>query len=132
MKLLEMNHIKKSFNGVQVIQDISLSVETGEILAIIGPSGSGKSTLLRCATMLETIDGGEIYYLGKTRLPGWKTESLYFQGKKNKRRSKSILGWYFRILIYFRIFLYSKILPMRRSKCRSAAKKMYMKKQGNY
>ena len=47
MKLLEMNHIKKNFDGVQVIKDISLSVEQGEILAIIGPSGSGKSTLLR-------------------------------------------------------------------------------------
>ena len=46
MKLLEMNHIKKNFDGVQVIKDISLSVEQGEILAIIGPSGSGKSTLL--------------------------------------------------------------------------------------
>ena len=46
MKLLEMNHIKKNFDGVQVIKDISLSVEQGEILAIIGPSGSGKSTLV--------------------------------------------------------------------------------------
>lgn len=65
MSLLEMKHIKKEFGGVPVIKDISLSVERGEILAIIGPSGSGKSTLLRCATMLETIDGGEILYLGK-------------------------------------------------------------------
>lgn len=69
MKLLEMNHIKKDFDGVQVIKDISLSVEQGEILAIIGPSGSGKSTLLRCATMLETISDGEILYLGKKQ-PG--------------------------------------------------------------
>ena len=65
MHLLEMKHIKKEFGGVPVIKDISLSVEQGEILAIIGPSGSGKSTLLRCATMLETIDGGEILYQGQ-------------------------------------------------------------------
>ena len=65
MHLLEMKHIKKEFGGGPVIKDISLSVEQGEILAIIGPSGSGKSTLLRCATMLETIDGGEILYQGQ-------------------------------------------------------------------
>ena len=65
MKLLEMNHIRKNFDGLEVIRDISLSVEEGEILSIIGPSGSGKSTLLRCATMLEQIDGGEILYMGE-------------------------------------------------------------------
>lgn len=65
MKLLEMKHVRKEFDGVQVIKDISLTVDQGEILAIIGPSGSGKSTLLRCATMLETVDDGEILYLGK-------------------------------------------------------------------
>lgn len=64
MKLLEMKHIKKKFDGLGVLKDISLSVEEGEILSVIGPSGSGKSTLLRCATMLEQIDGGEICYMG--------------------------------------------------------------------
>ena len=65
MYLLEMNHIRKSFDKLDVIKDISLRVEEGEIVSIIGPSGSGKSTLLRCATMLETIDSGEIIYLGE-------------------------------------------------------------------
>ena len=60
-----MKQIKKEFEGTTVIKDLSLSVEEGEVLAIIGPSGSGKSTLLRCATMLETIDDGEILYQGK-------------------------------------------------------------------
>ena len=64
MSLLEMNHIKKSFNGQEVLRDISLTVEKGEVLSIIGPSGSGKSTLLRCATGLETPDSGEIRYTG--------------------------------------------------------------------
>lgn len=60
MKLLEMKHIKKSFGDKTVLQDIDLSVSTGEVVSILGPSGSGKSTLLRCAAFLETIDSGEI------------------------------------------------------------------------
>ena len=59
MKLFEMKHIKKSFGSLEVLKDISLSVEEGEVLSIIGPSGSGKSTLLRCATGLETPDNRE-------------------------------------------------------------------------
>ncbi|RGT73210.1 amino acid ABC transporter ATP-binding protein [Ruminococcus sp. AF18-22] len=94
MKLLEMNHIKKSFNGVQVIQDISLSVEKGEILAIIGPSGSGKSTLLRCATMLETIDGGEIYYLGNKA--AWvENGKPVFPRKEEQKKIQSYFGLVF-------------------------------------
>ena len=65
MNLLEMNHVKKSFGDLGVIQDISLHVGEGEIVSIIGPSGSGKSTLLRCATMLERMDSGELIYLGE-------------------------------------------------------------------
>ena len=64
MSLLEMKNIKKSFDGQVVLKDISLSVEKGEVLGIIGPSGSGKSTLLRCATGLEKKDFGEIKYEG--------------------------------------------------------------------
>ncbi len=64
MSLLEMRHIKKSFGGTEVLKDISLTVERGEVLGIIGPSGSGKSTLLRCATQLEKPDSGEIHYEG--------------------------------------------------------------------
>lgn len=64
MSMLEMKNIKKSFDGQVVLKDISLSVEKGEVLGIIGPSGSGKSTLLRCATGLEKQDFGEIKYEG--------------------------------------------------------------------
>ena len=62
---LEMNHVKKSFGDLEVLKDISLKVFEGEVLSIIGPSGSGKSTLLRCATLLEKMDYGDLYYLGK-------------------------------------------------------------------
>jgi len=65
MKLLSLQNIRKSFHDLQVIKDISLDVEEGKVVVIIGPSGSGKSTLLRCATMLETIDSGDISYLDR-------------------------------------------------------------------
>ena len=94
MKLLEMNHIKKDFDGVQVIKDISLSVEQGEILAIIGPSGSGKSTLLRCATMLETISDGEILYLGKKA--AWiENGKPVFPKKEERKEIQSCFGLVF-------------------------------------
>lgn len=64
MSLLTMKCVKKNFGELEVLKDISLKVEKGEVLGIIGPSGSGKSTLLRCATGLEKPDGGEIIYEG--------------------------------------------------------------------
>ena len=64
MSLLEIKNLKKSFDDNVVLKDISLKVERGEVLAIIGPSGSGKSTLLRCITGLEHEDGGEIDFDG--------------------------------------------------------------------
>jgi len=64
MSLLEIKNLKKSFNDNVVLKDISLSVEKGEVLAIIGPSGSGKSTLLRCITDLEHEDSGVIKFDG--------------------------------------------------------------------
>lgn len=60
--LVSLQHARKSFGDAEVLKDISLTVERGEVLAIIGPSGGGKSTLLRCCTLLETLDGGSLSF----------------------------------------------------------------------
>ena len=60
MSILSVSHLEKSFGKLHVLKDISLEVDNGEIISIIGSSGSGKSTLLRCLNQLETIDRGNV------------------------------------------------------------------------
>ena len=59
-EIIRVENIKKSFGLLEVLKDISFSVNQGEVLGIIGPSGSGKSTLLRCICQLETVSDGSI------------------------------------------------------------------------
>ena len=61
--IIEAGHVKKMFGDLEVLKDISFSVEEGEVVCLIGPSGSGKSTLLRCLNRLEKIQGGTIRVL---------------------------------------------------------------------
>ena len=95
MKLLELNHVEKSFDGLSVLKDISMSVGEGEIVSIIGPSGSGKSTLLRCATMLETMDSGEVIYLGKKAAWTGGDGKVVYAGKNELKEIKSQYGLVF-------------------------------------
>jgi putative lysine transport system ATP-binding protein len=64
-KVIELQHLQKQFGDHEVLRDINLSVEKGEILSIIGASGSGKSTMLRCINLLETPSSGKVLYHGK-------------------------------------------------------------------
>ena len=66
--VLSIRSLQKSFGSLHVLEDISLSVERGSVVSIIGPSGSGKSTLLRCASFLEHAEGGDILYDGQYAL----------------------------------------------------------------
>ena len=67
-KILQINHLSKSFGSNEVLRDIDFSVYQGDVISIIGASGSGKSTLLRCINLLETPSSGEILYHGRNVL----------------------------------------------------------------
>lgn len=70
MNMIKAIDIHKQFNDLEVLKGISLTVDKGEVIAIIGPSGSGKSTFLRCLNRLETIDRGTIEIEGETLVTG--------------------------------------------------------------
>ena len=109
MKLLEINHAQKSFNdaSLHVLKDISLSVEEGEVVAIIGPSGSGKSTLLRCATLLETMDGGDLIYLSHYAARNNEAgQSVY----ADKAQLKNIRGYFGLVFQNFNLFPHYSVL----------------------
>jgi polar amino acid transport system ATP-binding protein len=63
--ILQVDDISKSFDGIEVVRNVSLQIHSGETVSILGPSGSGKSTLLRCINWLEKPDRGEVYLAGK-------------------------------------------------------------------
>lgn len=101
-KVLQINNIQKSFGENNVLKDISLSVDRGEVISIIGPSGSGKSTLLRCATFLETADGGDILYDGR-----YAMKNGVYADKNTMRNMRTCFGLVFQ---NFNLFPHYSIL----------------------
>ena len=93
MNILSMKNIKKSFGKNEVLKDISLEVNRGEVVSVIGPSGGGKSTLLRCATLLETIDSGTISYNGMPVTYINESGKLVYQ--KDLNQFKKVFGLVF-------------------------------------
>lgn len=106
MKILEVKNLKKDFESLEVIKDISFDVKEGSVVAIIGPSGSGKSTLLRCATMLETIDSGELKYLGEHAVQTIDGKAVYASPKDLKR----IQSYYGLVFQNFNLFPHFSVI----------------------
>ena len=86
--MLEVRNISKAFDGTPVLRDVSLSVEKGDVIAILGPSGSGKTTLLRCLNFLERADGGKLLFDGETF-------DLHATSKKDIARIRRKTGFVF-------------------------------------
>ena len=92
MALLEVSCIGKRFGSTHVLEDISLSLEQGEALAIIGSSGSGKTTLLRCLNFLETPDTGRIVVDGENL---WDAADPATHKESEKRKKRLHFGLVF-------------------------------------
>ena len=86
--MLHVEHVKKAFGETDVLRDVSLSVNRGDVVAILGPSGSGKTTLLRCLNFLETADGGAMIVRGD------REDIASFEDLAGKRTANSISSTY--------------------------------------
>lgn len=86
--MLEVKNLEKTFGNTKILDGINLSVNKGEVIAIIGPSGSGKTTLLRCISFLEHAEKGELQIDGET---------IFFDSAKNKdiRQARLKMGYVF-------------------------------------
>ncbi len=76
-ELIKVDHLAKTFGNHEVLRDIDFTVESGDVISIIGPSGSGKSTLLRCINLLEDASAGKILFHGVDVLNGEMNEDKY-------------------------------------------------------
>lgn len=103
MNVLKMKDIVKGFDGNGVLKGISLEVNKGEVVSVIGPSGSGKSTLLRCATLLEKIDGGEIYYMGEKAVYTENNKVMYSKDIQQIRKCFSLVFQNFNLFPHYSV-----------------------------
>ncbi len=105
MTFITLDHVSKSFGANTVVDDVSLTVERGQVTCVIGPSGSGKSTLLRCINSLERPDAGEVRVDG--RLMGYLDEVGLTSSDKQVAAQRAGIGMVFQ---RFQLFPHMKAI----------------------
>lgn len=96
--MIKLNHISKSFGAVDAVKDVSLEIQKGEIVCLIGPSGSGKSTVLRCIDGLEIPESGTVEIFG---------EVIDFNDDASVKKARSRMGFVFQ---HFNLFPHMSVL----------------------
>lgn len=123
MYLMEIKNLKKSFGSLNVLKDISLNVEKGDVIAILGPSGSGKSTFLRSLIDLETVDGGDIIIEGQPLC----TDGKYVPAKQRREvlKKTGMVFQHFNLFPHMNVEKNMLVAPL----CKKQADKAQLKKE---
>ena len=138
--ILKMENIHKSFGDNHVLKGISLQVDEGEVVSIIGSSGGGKSTLLRCATLLETIDRGTLSYMGEAVAKELDGKLQYARDLRKFRSEFGLVFQQFNLFPHYSVLKNLMDAPMRvqkrekeevRAECLELLKKMGLEQKAD-
>lgn len=107
MSMIRTEHLSKKFGHLEVLKDINLTVENGEVICLIGPSGAGKSTFLRSLNQLETITGGQIFIENELFLHREHDRTIHSVDKKKQKQLLLEMGMVFQ---HFNLFPHKTVL----------------------
>ncbi len=107
MSMIRTEHVSKKFGSLEVLKDINLTVENGEVICLIGPSGAGKSTFLRSLNQLETITGGQIFIEDELFLHRENDRTIHSVSKKKQKELLLEMGMVFQ---HFNLFPHKTVL----------------------
>lgn len=107
MSMIRTEHVSKKFGSLEVLKDVNLTVENGEVICLIGPSGAGKSTFLRSLNQLETITGGQIFIEDQLFLHREHDRTIHSVDKKKQKQLLLEMGMVFQ---HFNLFPHLTIL----------------------